>query len=643
VFVRRFVVAVVAAFLTVGAMPVVPAYAEPAWTPPERPGTGYEPTLAGNDRGDAVAAGTTRDGLQVSVRPRAGRWSRPEVVPGSLDANRANVVVDEQGNVAVAFLTGGDCDFDVGGFGNDIEEDYEVHVAYREAGGTWRVKTMDGTMRGCESNTPVLAVDGAGTVTAAWHADGIRVTQRPLDGAWTKPTRLGGGVRPSVIDGPDGAITIVWHDQGHVVASSGSGVGRWASPVFIGESDRPYEAVQMARDGQRNLVAAWIVRDQIASATKPAGQGWLPPETLPQPPRDASARMSIGALQVAAAELTHTITWTQADLERPEGGAELVATTRPSGDSWGEPAVLSNDTHYAIGANAAGTTVVYTTSHYAGGSLRAVHRPVGGEWSRPTTLALADRSRGNWTVVDVLGLRSGMFTAVLARGRDIMFRDFVDDSRAPSAQVVTPRGPVTLSGRVRVSWSGRDDLAGVRHMDLRLRSAGRRGGFSDWRRSLTRSTATSVVRTVDPGQTACYSVRARDRVGNQGAWSKDRCVTAPVDERAATASAGWTKLRSKAAYRGTLLKTDRHGSRLTLPGVTARRIGLVARTCSGCGTVAVLHGGRRVATFDLGSRKTRNKRVLLARAYPRLRSGKVVVRVVSDGNPVHLDGIFARR
>jgi hypothetical protein len=236
-----------------------------------------------------------------------------------------------------------------------------------------------------------------------------------------------------------------------------------------------------------------------------------------------------------------------------------------------------------------------------------------------------------------------MFTAVLARGEDIMFRDFVDDSRAPSARVVTPRGPVTLSGKVRVSWSARDDLSGVRDVDLRLRSAGRRGEFFDWRSSLTRSTATSVVRSVDAGQTACYSVRARDRVGNQGAWSKDRCVTAPVDERAATASTGWTKQRSKAAYRGTLMTTDRHGSRLTLPGVTARRIGLVVRTCSGCGTVAVIHGGRRVATFDLGSRKTRNKQVFLARAYGSPRSGRLVVRVVSNGKPVHIDGIIARR
>jgi hypothetical protein len=552
------------------------------------------------------------------------------------------VVVDEQGDLAVAFLTGGDCDFDVGGFGTDIEEDYEVHVAYRKAGGTWRVKTMDGTMRGCDSNTPVLAVDEAGTVTAAWHADGIRVMQRPLDGGWTQPTRLDEGVRPAVVDGPDGVFTILWHSQGNVVAASGSRSETWGAPVVIGESDRPYRRVQLARDGQGNLVAAWTMSDQVVSATKPAGGGWLPSETLPQPSHDESARMYINEVQVAAAERTHTITWTQADWAS-QGGSELVATTRPAGGSWGEPAVLSNDTDFAIGANTAGATVVYTTVHYAGGSLRAVHRPVGGEWSRPTTLALADPSRGSWTVVEVLGLGSGMFTAVLAQGKDTIFRDFVDDSQAPSAQVVTPRGLVTLSGKVRVSWSARDDLAGVRDMDLRLRSAGRRGGFSDWRMSLTRSTATSVMRSVDPGQTACYSVRARDRVSNQGAWSRRRCATAPVDERSATASAGWTKLRSKAAYRNTLMSTDRRGARLLLQGVKARRVGLVARTCSGCGKVAVIHGGRRVATFELASRKTRNKRVLLAGSYRLPRSGKVVVRVLSSGKPVHIDGIVAAR
>ena len=55
------------------------------------------------------------------------------------------------------------------------------------------------------------------------------------------------------------------------------------------------------------------------------------------------------------------------------------------------------------------------------------------------------------------------------------------------------------------------------------------------------------------------------------------------------------------------------------------------------------HGGRLLGTVDLSSRTVRNKRVFVLKTYTTPRLGKVVVRVVSGGKPVQIDGFLAKR
>jgi len=275
-------------------------------------------------------------------------------------------------------------------------------------------------------------------------------------------------------------------------------------------------------------------------------------------------------------------------------------------------------------------------------NIYASHRPVGGIWSEPTVLA--SRDRNNWLRHTATGHPNGSFTVFFGPDESPMeFTDFVDDIVAPKVRMTKPGPRPVLGIRMRASWAATDNLAGVRDVDVRVRSAGRNGRFSSWATWLNDTTATSAQRRVKAGRTYCFAARPRDRVGNVGPWSAPRCAATPVDDRAARTTSGWSEKRSRAAYQRTLTTTDRRGERLVLPGVRARQIGLVARTCPACGKVTVRHGGRLLGTVDLRSRTVRNKRVFVLRTYARPRPGKVVVRVISGGKPVQIDGFIAKR
>jgi len=161
------------------------------------------------------------------------------------------------------------------------------------------------------------------------------------------------------------------------------------------------------------------------------------------------------------------------------------------------------------------------------------------------------------------------------------------------------------------------------------------------------TTATSHTFAVRDGFTRCVSILARDTVANSSLRNAiDDCVSAPLDERALTRSTGWTKVRDRGSYHGTLLRATRRGATLTFAKAAHNTVVLVVRRTPGSGKVAVYYGSHRLRVVDLAGRSARR---VLVRAWAPLDGGTadrrtVTIRVVSRGKPVYIDGaVFSNK
>jgi uncharacterized protein YjbI with pentapeptide repeats len=219
------------------------------------------------------------------------------------------------------------------------------------------------------------------------------------------------------------------------------------------------------------------------------------------------------------------------------------------------------------------------------------------------------------------------------------------DHTAPTISTTVPASVLRADRRVTVSWVARDTGGSTPpRTDVRYRSVKATGGtWGSWRLWRTATTTSSAALTVSLGYRYCFSARARDAAGNTTAWTPDRCLTAPVDDRALAArTSGWTRASASGFLVGTYTSTTRPGSVLATPGASyVRQIGLVATRCPTCGTVAVYVGSKRIGTVRLLTSGSSGRAVVML---PRLSTrvyGKVRLVVTSgQGQPVILDGLI---
>lgn len=103
------------------------------------------------------------------------------------------------------------------------------------------------------------------------------------------------------------------------------------------------------------------------------------------------------------------------------------------------------------------------------------------------------------------------------------------DTAGPAITATGGSDVVSADLPIQATWTATDDTngalpgSGVASYDVRYRA----GSSTDWITpdDLQGTTATSASIPSADGQTACWSVRARDDDGNVGNWSADRCVT----------------------------------------------------------------------------------------------------------------------
>lgn len=228
-------------------------------------------------------------------------------------------------------------------------------------------------------------------------------------------------------------------------------------------------------------------------------------------------------------------------------------------------------------------------------------------------------------------------------GREtVAARAFTHDSTAPVVRPVSPVVAVSLTPTLAATYSATDP-SGVASYDVRFRRAPRSGVFGGYGTLADGTTSTRVNVPLAVGYQTCWSVRARDRLGNTSAWSAERCTARPVDDRSLTrATAGWTRQNTNSSYLGTNTYSTRSGARLTLASVKARQLHLVATRCPSCGAATVYIGSTKIGSVSLASSTIRRQSVL-ALPITSLRSGTLSIVVTSaTGKLVQIDGVALR-
>ena len=167
--------------------------------------------------------------------------------------------------------------------------------------------------------------------------------------------------------------------------------------------------------------------------------------------------------------------------------------------------------------------------------------------------------------------------------------------------------------------------------------------YSTYIQPWTNTTATSMDLAVAAGYEYCASVRAKDKLGNVGDWSAERCFSRPLDDRSMTmATTGWARGASSKFYFGTDTQTTASGKALTRT-VQGKRFFLIATRCPSCGSVAVYAGNKYLTTVNLAYPTTHYQVVLGLPVQSTLFSGTLTFRTVSTGKLVQIDGLAVGR
>jgi hypothetical protein len=271
-------------------------------------------------------------------------------------------------------------------------------------------------------------------------------------------------------------------------------------------------------------------------------------------------------------------------------------------------------------------------------------------WRADGKSVLAERWADSWNTSGIVALPvvAGMYSSwseVVRNGwHDDMEPAWAELDLAAPVVTVTPPPATTVASSVTFSYRATDRL-GVKSYDVRYRKASYRGSYSAYisPASWSATTATSLKPSVAPGYEYCFSVRARDTVGNVSSWTADRCVSSPLDDRSLARSGSWSRLTGSGHYRSTVTQTTSRSVSLTRSGVQTRRITLVVTKCPTCGSLAVYWGKTKIATVGLYSSTTKRRQLVPLRLLTKVSSGTLTIRSTSSGRRVMVDGVAFRR
>jgi RTX calcium-binding nonapeptide repeat (4 copies) len=231
------------------------------WTPPVTisgpVGGAYEPTVAMDDKGGAVAAWQWWDGsyrrIEAAVRSSDGAWTKPEELsaPGHT-ATAPIVAMDAAGNAVAAWIRS-----------NGIAP--AAQTATRSAGGVWSLP-RNLSRRGRNAASLDLAMNRRGDAVVSWvQAGGLKTSFRaPGETKWTRVpiTASWGGLGAHIALDEEGDATMVW-DDGYEVSATYKPEGEpWQDDYLLagyGDEDEGYWSSVVTAQSRNNALAAWVV------------------------------------------------------------------------------------------------------------------------------------------------------------------------------------------------------------------------------------------------------------------------------------------------------------------------------------------------------------------------------------------------
>lgn len=642
---RRFrtPLAIAAAMVSVVAV-AQPAAAEPTWLPAKTIYTDNsrraQPDMAINASGEVSAIWNAGTGLKAARKPVGGNWSISTITTSGSYRVDTQTTLDDHGRALAVWEQQSDSTYT------------RIRAAARSAGGTWSTPiTISGSVPGGRFD---LAADGEGNAVAAWlthegHINRVRAAYKRAGGSWSAPVTISplgiNAKEPRVAADGKGGMLAAWAGEGatpsvHVARRSTGGT--WSSVHVTAEGT--VGEVRIASDGAGSATAVWSYRHtdgsiRLSVIDRPSGGDWGVPADL------TGTGQWFNAFDLAInAKGTATLVWSYMN----HANTTVQAARRPKDGSWSMQGTISTgaaDERAAmpkVAVDDLGNAFAIWTAG-AAGTVYGATQSADGTWATPTRLS-ATSLEGIDPQVTADG-RGSALTMWRADG-DGVFRVQARafDATGPATTMVRPTYTRQRSTSFAAEWRAIDRWSAVARRDVRYRVAAWDAGFgthADW---LSATTANSATFIGEPGRTYCFSARATDTVNNLGSWSSERCTATPVDDRTMTSGGGWWRSANSDFYQGTYTGTSTNGAKLTLNGVQARHLSLLASTCSSCGSVKVSLNGTSLGTFSLTSSSTTRKALISVKTFSEVQTGTVTVEVVSStGKPVHLDGLVVKR
>jgi len=623
-------VAVAAAVLS------VPTYASPTWTQVEPVSPlGEVPThvdVAVAANGDAVAVWNEYDGadfrIAASSRPVGGAWTpRTYLSLAGNTAGNPDVDINEAGEAVATWVRFDGskmrvqvsrrlADLTWDGFNNlsvfdrngqnptvEVAGNGTVYVAFGEDGVTTDTTKLAKLVKGQAPTTSTLDTDNpnalalsvneSGGVLVAWRDDNV-------EGVAVKVhTRVGGVQATKKVNQSDG-----WYANGGMdaaLANDGRGVvvlpkpvgddtmtvefrraidGFWSGSNHISDPGEHTSHPSVAMDDHRNVVVAYNTGGAVRVASRSGASSWTNPQTIP----------SAG------------------------GATEPIVAMNRRGDA----AVQFNDDNHV--------------SHVAFRSAGLVNftaaPPLASQFLNKYVHSVGVDDQGN--VIALHGIQLDPATGrLLAR---------VYDTAGPISTMSKPGKLRTNGTTIPVAWSTMDRFHEVAAKDLLVRSAPWNGGFGPVTEQLPWSNVNSTNVAGAAGTTYCFAARGIDTVGNMGAPAAWKCTTTPLDDRKATAAGGFVKKTGSAHFKGTFRQATAKGATLKLKGVKADTIGLLVAKGQNNGKITVFFAGKKLGTWSLAAATNKVKQQILVKNFASVKTGTLVIKVVSAGKPVRIDG-----
>jgi hypothetical protein len=336
--------------------------------------------------------------VQAATRLTDGTWTAPVDLsaPGQY-ARTTDLAVDPAGNATVIWVAGS-----------------LVQTATRPAGGTWGAPVDVSTIAGPRAN-PRIVVDPGGTATAVWGTFtttyGIQTATRAPGGAWTAPADLSAPGQDT-FDTPElaadrrGTVTALWqrHDgSGWIVTSATRPAGgAWTTPVDLSATGHDAWDPQVAVDPAGNATAVWSLADEpmqdsartVQAARRTAAGEWTAPVDLSRGGTAWNPQVALDSFGNA------TTVWSHNDGSGYVVEARGLDAAGPVVTSLTGQAMAAGRTAYAVTAYDAWSRVGSVSWAFGDGTTAtgtSVTHRTAGDSSRPVKVTLTDRV-GNATV-----------------------------------------------------------------------------------------------------------------------------------------------------------------------------------------------------------------------------------------------------